>query len=62
MSTLTGGIVTFTPEAIIENYPEVLKKIWQLHDHPLWDCYLLPSVLGMVLQVTEKAPAAMLER
>lgn len=43
-----GGVVTFTPEAITNDYIGVLHRINQLSSHPLWTCYILPSVLGMI--------------
>lgn len=44
----SGGVVTFTPEAIMDDYLGVLNRIRQIESHPLWTCYILPSVLGMV--------------
>ncbi|RDB28456.1 hypothetical protein Hypma_015299 [Hypsizygus marmoreus] len=46
-----GGVVTFTPRAIVEDPIGILCKISQLHSHPLWTCYVLPSVLGMVAKL-----------
>lgn len=46
-----GGVVTFTPGAILEDPIGVLHKIRQIQSHPLWMCYILPSVLGMVAKL-----------
>ena len=57
-----GGIVTFTPEAILDDYLEVLAKINQIQSHPLWACYILPPVLGMVAKDEENDPVAWFDR
>lgn len=51
--TLLGGIVTFTPSAFTSYDPlSVLQLIGQIAEHPLWACYILPSVLGKVASVS----------
>ncbi|KAG6814601.1 hypothetical protein H0H92_000130 [Tricholoma furcatifolium] len=45
------GIVTFTALALIDDLIGVLHWIKQIHGHPLWACYILPSVLGMAAKV-----------
>ncbi|RDB22988.1 hypothetical protein Hypma_009786 [Hypsizygus marmoreus] len=45
-----GGVVTFTPRALTNDPVGVLHRISQIHSHPLWACYILPSVLGMVMK------------
>ncbi|KAI0639158.1 hypothetical protein C8Q77DRAFT_1079774 [Trametes polyzona] len=47
-----GGIVTFTPSAIIQGHYRVLNRIRQLAEHPLWECYVLPSVVAFVAKLT----------
>ncbi|KAG6902388.1 hypothetical protein C0995_000593 [Termitomyces sp. Mi166 len=42
-----GGIVTFTPQALLDDLPGVINRISQIQSHPLWECYIIPSVLGM---------------
>ncbi|KAG6831266.1 hypothetical protein H0H92_011776 [Tricholoma furcatifolium] len=49
-----GGIVTFTPQAIADDPVGVLHRIRQIHCHPMWDCYLLPWVLGMVTSLYQQ--------
>ncbi|KAF8078396.1 hypothetical protein FPV67DRAFT_1557732 [Lyophyllum atratum] len=46
-----GGIVTFTPSAILDDPIGVLHRIQQVHSHPLWECYILPSTLGMIAKM-----------
>ncbi|KAG6842489.1 hypothetical protein C0991_000015 [Blastosporella zonata] len=29
----------------------VVHRISQIHSHPMWECYILPSVLGMVVKI-----------
>ncbi|THH02520.1 hypothetical protein EW026_g379 [Hermanssonia centrifuga] len=47
-----GGIVTFTPKAIIENPFEVYKVIAQIDRHPLWMCYINPCVVAAVAKLS----------
>ncbi|KAG5648146.1 hypothetical protein DXG03_006100 [Asterophora parasitica] len=46
-----GGIVTFTPRTILEDPIRALRRIQQINSHPLWECYILPSTLGMVAKL-----------
>ncbi|KAJ7822694.1 hypothetical protein B0H13DRAFT_2447216 [Mycena leptocephala] len=48
-----GGVVTFTPEALVNDAWAVLKTIRHIHAHPLWTCYLIPQVVGMALKLNE---------
>ena len=41
-----GGIVTFTPSALVEDLLGCHLLIAQIIEHPLWDCYLIPEVLA----------------
>ncbi|THH16827.1 hypothetical protein EW146_g3874 [Bondarzewia mesenterica] len=47
-----GGIVTFTPSVFREHPLAVYKVISMLEEHPLWDCYIVPSVVAMVARET----------
>jgi hypothetical protein len=42
----------------------ILHRIRQIQSHPLWMCYILPSVLGMVtrLHCENEDPLAVFER
>ncbi|KAL6304196.1 hypothetical protein BKA93DRAFT_784313 [Sparassis latifolia] len=59
-----GGVVTFTPCAIIEDLLGVLELIKKLNEHPLWDCYVLPSVVAMVAKLTcqGQSPLSLFDR
>ncbi|KAJ7496911.1 hypothetical protein FB451DRAFT_1209241 [Mycena latifolia] len=50
---LLGGVVTFTPEALVRDAWSVLRTIRKIHAHPLWVCYLLPQVIGMAVRLNE---------
>lgn len=43
-----GGVITFTPQAALDDFFGLLHRIRQAHTHPLWTCYVLPSVIGMI--------------
>lgn len=46
-----GGIVTFTPAVFRDNHPQdMFKFINKVKAHPLWDCYILPSTVAMVVR------------
>ncbi|PPR00111.1 hypothetical protein CVT24_008967 [Panaeolus cyanescens] len=47
------GIVTFTPRALIEDCYAANRLITDLGKHPLWSCYVLPSVLGSMINMCE---------
>ncbi|KAJ7785978.1 hypothetical protein B0H16DRAFT_1488782 [Mycena metata] len=46
-----GGVVTFTPSALYEDPWGVIHKMKTINKHPLWTCYILPSVLGMATKL-----------
>ncbi|KDR73701.1 hypothetical protein GALMADRAFT_158176 [Galerina marginata CBS 339.88] len=46
-----GGIVTFTPSAIMADPIAVIHVIRQISAHPQWACYILPAALGMVAKL-----------
>ncbi|PIL29610.1 hypothetical protein GSI_08247 [Ganoderma sinense ZZ0214-1] len=48
----TCGIVTFTPSAIIEGHWKAFRCIKEIAEHPIWDCYILPSVVAMIAKLT----------
>jgi hypothetical protein len=39
--------VTFTPDALLENPIGAGRLMRKIAEHPFWECYLLPSVVGM---------------
>ncbi|KAL5534576.1 hypothetical protein ACEPAG_1039 [Sanghuangporus baumii] len=45
-----GGIVTFTATALLESPFYVAELIEQIHKHPHWECYILPSVLAVFVR------------
>ncbi|KAH9890944.1 hypothetical protein C8Q73DRAFT_702301 [Cubamyces lactineus] len=47
-----GGIVTFTPSAIIQGHYRIFNRISQIAEHPAWECYVLPSVVAMVAKLS----------
>ncbi|KAJ7039029.1 hypothetical protein C8F04DRAFT_315536 [Mycena alexandri] len=50
---LLGGVVTFTPEALVDDAWAVLRTIRDINAHPLWACYLLPQVLGLAHKLSQ---------
>jgi hypothetical protein len=48
---VTGGIVTLTPHALLEDPIGAVQLMRQIAIHPFWDCYLLPSVIGMASRI-----------
>ncbi|TRM60105.1 hypothetical protein BD626DRAFT_505533 [Schizophyllum amplum] len=49
---VVGGVLTFTPMALVENLYSCTKRLEEAAIHPLWACYVLPSVLGMALHLS----------
>ncbi|KLO20529.1 hypothetical protein SCHPADRAFT_897808 [Schizopora paradoxa] len=47
-----GGVVTFTPKALLEDPFGCANLIMKLHKHPLWLSYMLPSVLAVFIKFT----------
>ncbi|CDO70283.1 hypothetical protein BN946_scf184942.g83 [Trametes cinnabarina] len=47
-----GGVVTFTPSAIMQGHIRLFRRIKQIAEHPTWDCYVLPSVVAMVAKLS----------
>ncbi|KAJ7783426.1 hypothetical protein DFH07DRAFT_787675 [Mycena maculata] len=59
-----GGVVTFTPSALYEDPWGVINTMKVIDKHPLWMCYILPSVLGMASKLTspDEDPLAAFDR
>lgn len=51
-SYVSGGIVTFTPLAILEGHAAIFQLIKDIDSHPFWHCYVLPCVVAMVAHLT----------
>ncbi|KAJ7129997.1 hypothetical protein C8R43DRAFT_1208123 [Mycena crocata] len=47
-----GGVVTFTATALYEDPWGVVTTMKAIDKHPLWMCYILPSVLGMATKLS----------
>ena len=47
-----GGVVTFLPSAFLLQPLDTLELIKKIHDHPFWTAYILPSVLGLVAELS----------
>ncbi|KAJ3988832.1 hypothetical protein F5890DRAFT_259191 [Lentinula detonsa] len=46
-----GGIVTFTPDALLTDPLGVYERILQIEEHDFWVCYILPAVIGMAVSI-----------
>lgn len=59
-----GGVVTFTPAAVIENIVGTYELIKKIDEHPLWQCYILPSVVAMLAMLTcqDQAPLTLFDQ
>ncbi|KAH9937573.1 uncharacterized protein B0H18DRAFT_1113390 [Fomitopsis serialis] len=59
-----GGVVTFTPSAILSNIVGVYELIKKIDEHPIWDCYILPSVVAMLAKSTcqDQNPLALFDK
>ncbi|KAI0936045.1 hypothetical protein AcV5_004288 [Taiwanofungus camphoratus] len=59
-----GGIITFTPSVIIEHLAGICSLIKKIDEHPLWECYLLPSVVALVAKLTcqEQNPLTLFDK
>ncbi len=42
--------MTFTPDALVDDPIGILDRVSQIAEHPLWACYIIPSVLGMAVK------------
>ena len=61
---LSGGIITFSPSVMFHNPIDMLQKIRQISAHSLWECYILPSALGMLARMVcgDDDPLTVFER
>ncbi|KAI0702474.1 hypothetical protein BC835DRAFT_1320860 [Cytidiella melzeri] len=59
-----GGIVTFTPAALLEDPLGIYKLIKMVDQHPLWMCYVHPYVLAALFKqdYANSDPVAVVER
>ena len=42
--------MTFTPDALLEDPIGAAQLMRQIAMHPFWDCYLIPSAVGMAVR------------
>ncbi|KAJ3994029.1 hypothetical protein F5050DRAFT_1777686 [Lentinula boryana] len=45
-----GGIVTFTTRALTNHVNLLVKQVREVAMHPLWEVFLVPSVLGLAIK------------
>ncbi|KAK7064499.1 chromo domain-containing protein [Favolaschia claudopus] len=59
-----GGVVTFTARALYEDPWGIVNRIKAINSHPLWSCYILPSVIGMATRLCspQEDPLAAFDR
>ncbi|KAF8213405.1 hypothetical protein K438DRAFT_1803927 [Mycena galopus ATCC 62051] len=59
-----GGVVTFTASALYEDPWGIVDKMKAINKHPLWTCYILPSVFGLATKLChlEEDPLAAFDR
>ncbi|KAH8828138.1 hypothetical protein DL96DRAFT_1601932, partial [Flagelloscypha sp. PMI_526] len=59
-----GGVVTLSVKCLSETMVATHKVVESIIDHPLWDCYILPQVLGAAATVISPGldPLQALER
>ncbi|KAF5391047.1 hypothetical protein D9757_003996 [Collybiopsis confluens] len=58
----SGGIVTFTPSALIDSPFEVLRRIRQIENHEIWVCYISPAAIGMAISLAYRNKEDVLRR
>ncbi|KAK2461748.1 hypothetical protein APHAL10511_006211 [Amanita phalloides] len=46
-----GGVVTFMPQAALDDFFGLLHRIRQIYAHPLWASYVIPSAIGMMAKL-----------
>ncbi|EKM60867.1 uncharacterized protein PHACADRAFT_204012 [Phanerochaete carnosa HHB-10118-sp] len=47
-----GGVATFSAKAILQDPFKVYELIEQFDEHPLWTCYIHPSVIAAVAKIS----------
>ncbi|KAF8634013.1 hypothetical protein AX15_001186 [Amanita polypyramis BW_CC] len=59
-----GGVVTFMPQAALDDFFSFLHRVRQIYVHPLWTSYVIPSVIGMTARVVcgNEDPLAVFDR
>ncbi|KAJ7275361.1 hypothetical protein B0H12DRAFT_254778 [Mycena haematopus] len=59
-----GGVVTVTASALYEDPWGIVDKIKVINKHPLFTCYMLPTVFGMAIRLCspEEDPLAAFDR
>ncbi|KAJ4476706.1 hypothetical protein J3R30DRAFT_3760104 [Lentinula aciculospora] len=45
-----GGAITFTTGTLVNDVDFLMRKLREVAMHPLWDVYLVPSVLGLAIK------------
>lgn len=46
--------MTFTPDALLNHPVGAARLMRRIVQHPFWDCYILPSVMGMAAKASAK--------
>ncbi|KAF8349877.1 hypothetical protein F5887DRAFT_1070130 [Amanita rubescens] len=59
-----GGVITFMPQAALDDYPDLIHRIRQTYSHPFWTAYVIPSALGMIARMIcgQDDPLAVFDR
>lgn len=59
-----GGVVTFVPQAALDDYPDLIHRIRQIYSHPFWTAYVIPSAVGMIARMIcgKDDPVAVFDR
>lgn len=48
--------MTFTPLALAQDPWGVYDTIAKVHEHPLWECFIHPSVVGAAARIVHREP------
>lgn len=51
----SGGILTFTPGALLQNAPELYALLANVDKHPLWMCYVHPYTVAAAARLVGEA-------
>ncbi len=49
-----GGIMTFTPKALVEDPLGIHQRVSQISENSNWEAYIMPAVLGMAVHMHYK--------